>query len=783
MTIWIPCSGASFAMSALPAWSKPVLVERTPIFVAPIFFIWAKTRAMASLSFCAVLKTYFATGFTIASAAAQDSSGVLPASASPFTCIVSPLVAGPMMAKTCSSSMSCFAKETAFSGLPPVSLTMSWIGWPSTPPLALRASTSIGRVRASGAPRKAAGPVTARSAPTFSGSAAVAAEAAVRPRDAARSRSFFMSVLRCDAWASLPQEHELAVLHGDHLEGAHAEAVVVGGREVEDAGGAHPAGRGLDGVADLVAVHAAGLDPLHEQAERVVRVGAEGAGVLLVLRLVRLLVVDQDLLLRVLRGEGLGDDDRAGGEDDALGGRAGPLHVADVGEAVALEDRHLEPDLAGVLDDDRLGRLDRPVEEGLHVGGLQLGDLGRQGGRRRVVGLVDDDLDSVLRRELRDERLARLAEAGVGGEDADLRRTHLLHLGEDEGDGVAVLLRRLEDVLRDGVHDRLGRGAGQQRRPPRLGEPLHLHRLAARRGADDGEDLLLVDELLREGDRLLRAPAGVLDDELDLLPGDAPLRVELLGEHLERPRLGGAEEGGRTGDGEERADLDGVVGRAGRRRTEGHGEGGEGWEEGGGLHRATPRGVGALRCGTSGRSELLDVLGFEDARAGLPERLDGLLGVVEAEDDDRLLAALPDEGGHGLDGRAAARIEGPGEAARALGDLDRDHGRAPDREAGFLERRDRAVGVVDDQPQDAEVALVGEREGADVDGRSRQDVDDVRDAARLVLQEDRDLIDGHEPLRVRAGEHSRKEGAGSPAPTCPPGTSARGDCAGRQGRR
>src|SRR5512133_2526507 len=260
----MPAAGAAFSTCSLPAFPNPVVEARRPTFLIPSSFIRAKIISAAKPSFGATLKTCGATGFTIASAAAHEMRIVFPASAIAFTCIVSPLVAGPMMAKTCSSSMSCFAKETAFSGLPPVSLRMSWIGWPSTPPLALRSSTSIWRVRASGAPRKAAGPVTARSAPTFSGSAAVAAEAAVRPRDAARSRSFFMSVLRCDAWASLPQEHELAVLHGDHLEGAHAEAVVIGGREVEDAGGAHPAGRGLDGVTDLVAIDAAGLDPLHE---------------------------------------------------------------------------------------------------------------------------------------------------------------------------------------------------------------------------------------------------------------------------------------------------------------------------------------------------------------------------------------------------------------------------------------------------------------------------------------------------------------------------------------
>ena len=44
--------------------------------------------------------------------------------------MVSPEVDGPMIAKTFSSSISCLAKETAFSGLPPESLITSSIFLP-----------------------------------------------------------------------------------------------------------------------------------------------------------------------------------------------------------------------------------------------------------------------------------------------------------------------------------------------------------------------------------------------------------------------------------------------------------------------------------------------------------------------------------------------------------------------------------------------------------------------------------------------------------------------------
>src|SRR3990172_6911594 len=168
----IPCSGASFMICSSPALPNPVLLDRTPILLIFIVFICWKILTTASLSFCGVLNTYFATGLTITSAAAQDRRIVFPTSATPLIFIVSPLVEGPMIAKTLSSSMSCLAKENAFSGEAPESLTISSIFLPSPPPFLFCSSTSISRVFASGAPRNDAGPVTDRIAPTLIGSAA-----------------------------------------------------------------------------------------------------------------------------------------------------------------------------------------------------------------------------------------------------------------------------------------------------------------------------------------------------------------------------------------------------------------------------------------------------------------------------------------------------------------------------------------------------------------------------------------------------------------------------------
>ena len=297
-------------------------------------------------------------------------------------------------------------------------------------------------------------------------------------------------------------------------------------------------------------------------------VAPEAARVLLELGLVGGAVRDEHGALRVPLRQLVGDVQPARREHDALRGRAGGLGVLHVAEAVALEHRDGEPDLPEVLDRDRLGRLDRPVEDRLDLRRLHLGHLGGEVGGRLVVDVVRHDLDAVLRGELLDLLLARLAEAGVAGQEADAGDLHLLHLLEDLDHRVAVLLRGLEHVRRHGLHDHLGGREGEQDRLALLDDALDRHGLAARGRADDGEDLLLLHELLRERDRLLGARARVLHDELDLPPAEAAAGVGRVHHHLQRVGLRRAEERGRAGHGQDGADLDRLL----RGEREGGGE-------------------------------------------------------------------------------------------------------------------------------------------------------------------------------------------------------------------
>ncbi len=107
----------------------------------------------AKASFCGVLNTHFATGFTMVSAAAHERRMVSFWSQYPLRLMLSPLVEGPMMASTFSSSTSCFANDTAFSALPCESLTISCTCRPRMPPALLTSATCISSVRASGPPR------------------------------------------------------------------------------------------------------------------------------------------------------------------------------------------------------------------------------------------------------------------------------------------------------------------------------------------------------------------------------------------------------------------------------------------------------------------------------------------------------------------------------------------------------------------------------------------------------------------------------------------------------
>ena len=102
----------------------------------------------------------------------------------------------------------------------------------------------------------------------------------------------------------------------------------------------------------------------------------------------------------------------------------------------------------------------------------------------------------------------------------------------------------------------------------------HRHRRAGGRAADDHVDLVLLDQALGEGARLLGVAGVVIDDQVELAAEHAAGCVDPLDLHLERLLLGVAEERRRPGDGQERADANRLLGGKARQGDEGAGEGG-----------------------------------------------------------------------------------------------------------------------------------------------------------------------------------------------------------------
>ena len=206
--------------------------------------------------------------------------------------------------------------------------------------------------------------MTARSAPTLMGSGAASGQRGEGEGDEGEDRGgrrVMARSLTCASGTNLPS-FTVSI-----SKESMPEAVVVGGREAEDAALPHEALGVLQRGPDLGPVEPHLLHRGGEQLEGVPGVAAEAAHLLAVPLLVGVAVGDQHRLLGIAGRERVGDGQPPEREDHALGGGAGRLGVGQVPEAVALVDGEGEPELADVLHQDRLGRLDGPVEHRLGV--------------------------------------------------------------------------------------------------------------------------------------------------------------------------------------------------------------------------------------------------------------------------------------------------------------------------------------------------------------------------------------------------------------------------------
>lgn len=135
----------------------------------------------------------------------------------------------------------------------------------------------------------------------------------------------------------------------------------------------------------------------------------------------------------------------------------------------------------------------------------------------------------------------------------------------------------------------------------------------------------------------------------------------------------------------------------------------------------------------------------EHVDAGLGEAGHGGVGIFEAEHENRAVAHAGREGVHVLDvdPRLLENPEDLGQAAGAVGHFDGQDLGHGDGEALLGEHVARRLPIAHDEPQDAELPGVGQREREQVDARLGQGRDRGGQVARLVLDEDGDLGDLH----------------------------------------
>ena len=162
---------------------------------------------------------------------------------------------------------------------------------------------------------------------------------------------------------------------------------------------------------------------------------------------------------------------------------------------MAAVDRQVDAEVLGVLGDDRGLGAGRPHHDGLGVGVLDLGELRGHVGVARVESLVGDDLHAGLGRRGLEHGLAVLAEPAGVRDQADLGDAVALHVvaqGEGHDDGVGP--RRGEDQLVHRVGNDRAAGHGDLRDAGALHVAADGHGGAGAGGADDGHDLVLLDQ-------------------------------------------------------------------------------------------------------------------------------------------------------------------------------------------------------------------------------------------------------------------------------------------------
>jgi hypothetical protein len=213
--------------------------------------------------------------------------------------------------------------------------------------------------------------------------------------------------------------------------------------------------------------------------------------------------------------------------------------------------------LGKVAGDDGGALAETGIDHRLNARGvLDLGQLRRHVGVARTVGLVGNDLDTVARRDLEALRPHRGAKTVGTRNHCNPGEAPKLEVFEDLLASHPVGVGRLEHVFAHGVDDL---DAARERNERHLGVleyGNHRHRRAGGRAAYHGDHPVILKQTRREGARLVGVAAVVVDDQFDLLAGDAARGVDLVDIQFQRLVLGVPQEGRGPRDRKHRSDLD-----------------------------------------------------------------------------------------------------------------------------------------------------------------------------------------------------------------------------------
>jgi len=153
-----------------------------------------------------------------------------------------------------------------------------------------------------------------------------------------------------------------------------------------------------------------------------------------------------------------------------------------------------------------------------------------------------------------------------------------------------------------------------------------------------------------------------------------------------------------------------------------------------------------VRQGTKLQSPYLLVA--QDPDACFPKGVDGVLDLVEPEDQDGVSLALLDKSIHvfHVDIFSLECAQDPRKTTGSVGnfhgnDLVLTYGKAV-----VLQKFFRFFNVIDDEPQDTEIRGIGQGERPDVDPVFSEDIGHFGKTSRFVFDEYRDLLDLQEFL-------------------------------------